>query len=282
MTRPLSVVVASYGSEQFALLDRIVRQCGHTPVAYVLSRSMRPATPSEEEFITSLSEIVKAIPNGMDLLLPGRAIGLEKQLSGYAPDLMVVLGFNWRIPAEVLALPRLGILNIHPSILPRYRGPSPVPWAIRNGDQHFGLTVHRMNDDMDSGPVMSRSDLIPIPDRPTHEEIWNRIASALPNVLTESIRLAIAGANGEPQESELATYASLPTAEWFVIDLADSRVRIYHQIRAIDFLRPGEGVVVEAGNRRIRVRQASLAEIPGGLAVPCADGTLWLADWEYA
>jgi methionyl-tRNA formyltransferase len=104
MAQALSVVVASCGRKPFELLADVVRRSGHHPVAYVVSRSMRPATPSEPEFVDAIAEVVRSIPDGMDLLLPGRSSGLAKQLLGYHPDLMIVFGFNWKLPPEVLSI----------------------------------------------------------------------------------------------------------------------------------------------------------------------------------
>jgi methionyl-tRNA formyltransferase len=243
---------------------------------------MRPANPSESEFVSAISDIVESIPNGMDLLLPGRSSGLAKQLVGYRPDLMVVYGFNWKLPLEVLNIPRLGVLNVHPSMLPKYRGPAPTLWAVRNGDTHFGVTVHRMNESIDAGPIMARSQPIVLPEQVTHEEIWNRIASALPDVLTEAVRRAEYGEAGQPQELEQATYAGFPPDSWFFIDWSDSRASIHNQLRVLRLLRPGEGVVSEVGGRRIRIRESSLDAASGGLPTQCRDGLIWLTGWEDA
>ena len=66
-------------------------------------------------------------------------------LAPLRPDLIISGGFPWRIPSEVLALPRLGAINMHPALLPRYRGPAAIEWALRNGDAELGFTVHRLS-----------------------------------------------------------------------------------------------------------------------------------------
>jgi len=100
--------------------------------------------------LEAVQAIVVDIPPGMDLLLPGSTSTIGALLAGYEPDLMLVFGFNWHLPRETLTVPRFGVLNVHPSALPRYRGPSPVLWAIRNGDPFMGITVHRMTERIDA------------------------------------------------------------------------------------------------------------------------------------
>ena len=66
------------------------------------------------------------------------------------------MGFPWKVPADALAVPKLGWLNGHPSLLPRHRGPVPLAWAIRNGDEDFGITFHRMDAELDTGPILAQ------------------------------------------------------------------------------------------------------------------------------
>jgi len=107
----------------------------------------------------------------MDLLLPGTADGLADALGGYRLDLLVVYGFNWKLPAAVLRTPRSGAVNIHSSLLPRYRGPAPVLRAIRNGDAEIGLTVHRMDEQFDTGPILAQQGGIPLDEDVTPQRL---------------------------------------------------------------------------------------------------------------
>ena len=282
MTTSLKIAVASYGPEPFGLLNDLMLASGHRSVAFVYSRSMRPATSSTPSSLDTISRIVESLPAGMDLLLPGRPANLVRQLSGYGIDLMIVYGFNWILPATVLNVPRLGILNIHSSALPKYRGPSPIPWAVRNGDPDFRITVHRMTEQVDAGPVLARSAPIPIPDLVSHEAIWELTAAALPGVLAEAISRAAGGEAGTPQSDEEATHAPLPSEDWYELDWSQSRVRVHNQVRVLRLLRPSQGVVTEVAGRLIRLRATSLDPVTGAPTADCADGQLWLTDWEDA
>ena len=84
------------------------------------------------------------------------ASSIAPLLASVEPDLVVCMGFPWKIPPDALAVPRLGWLNGHPSLLPRHRGPLPVAWAIREGDEEIGITFHRMDADLDTGPILAQ------------------------------------------------------------------------------------------------------------------------------
>src|ERR1700754_4290807 len=145
----MRIALVSCGINEFSVLHEVCMQAGHSPVAYVYGRSKRPSTFADVDSIGTISQILITMPPAMDLLLPGNGESLGQALAGYDLDLIVVYGFPWRIPSSVLTIPRFGAINIPPSLLPRYRGPSPVLWAIRNGDPAMGITVHRMDENFD-------------------------------------------------------------------------------------------------------------------------------------
>jgi hypothetical protein len=148
---PMRVALATFGVDEFAVLHATCVDSGHVPVVYVNCRSMKPNSSTDADSAAAIGRIVEALPPGIDLLLPGNAAGLADGLAGYRLDLLIVYGFNWKLPAAVLDTPRHGVLNVHTSMLPKYRGPAPVLWAIRNGDPETGLTIHRMDERFDTG-----------------------------------------------------------------------------------------------------------------------------------
>jgi methionyl-tRNA formyltransferase len=236
---------------------------------------MRPDSVPETDILDALTRIISDLPAGMDLLLPGNPAALNTMLAAYAPDVLLVFGFNWRLPHDVLALPRLGTLNVHPSALPKYRGPSPVLWAIRNGDPFLGVTVHRMNSQIDAGPVLAQVADLPLPDLVTRENAWELQATALPGVLTMALDRAAEGDPGVPQEEGAATYAGFPPPEWFTVTWEGPRFEVHNQIRLLRFLRRN-GPVVQLAGREVRIDDSSLTD-NGGVRVECADGPLWVS-----
>ena len=275
MDTGLRVVIASYGPLQFRLLHESVMAAGHVPVAYIVSRSMRSSAPAEPELLDATRAIVAGMPPGMDLLLPGGVGTMASMLAGYKPDILLVFGFNWRLSREVLELPRLGALNVHPSALPKYRGPSPILWAIRNGDASMGMTVHRMTDDIDAGPVLAQASGLPIPDQVTSEDIWELTKAALPGLLAEALERAMHGDPGVPQDEARVIRAGFPPSGWYTVSWRGLRRDVHNQLRVLRYMYAGPGPVLEYQGSRLQVERTSLTE-DGGTRIECADGPVWV------
>ncbi len=271
----LRIVIASYGSAQFRFLHETLTDSGHIPIAYLMSRSMRSSGASDPDILDAVKTMVSDLPIGMDLLLPGKTNSVAEMLAGYRPDLLIVFGFNWRLPPEVLGLPRFRVLNIHPSVLPKYRGPSPVLWAVRNGDPSIGITAHRMSERIDGGPLLAQVEGIPIPDEVTHQDIWQLAKGALPGLLADALDRLIRGDSGTPQDESEATYAGFPPVDWHEVTWQDSRFRTHNQIRVLRLLNGGQGPVVELQGRRVQVHRTTLTGGEGA-RIECADGPLWV------
>jgi len=271
----LRVVIVSYGPDQFRFLRETLVDAGHAVVAYLYSRSMRPSQPVEPEFVEATTAIVAALPPDMDLLLPGGTGMLAPVLSAYEPDVLMVHGFNWRLPRDVLDVPRLGTLNVHPSALPKYRGPSPVLWAIRNGDPYLGVTVHRMTERIDAGPILAQIDNIPMPDLATAASVWKLMKPALPALLDEALDRAVRGDPGTPQDEDEATYAGFPPPDWFTVTWQGSRLDLHNQIRLLRYLKGGDSPFVEFQGSVAQIQDTSLTD-NGGTRLDCSDGPLWV------
>lgn len=205
----MRIVLASMGTEEFALLRATCQRAGHVPVAYAYSRAMRPGERTDEYAATVLNQLLMVLPGDVDLLLPASPAGLGMALSGYRPDLLVIYGFNWILPPEVFQLPRFGTINIHPGRLPRYRGPAPVHWAIRNGDPEIGVSVHRVDDGVDTGPILAQRGGIPLPEEVTRERVRDLLAPVVEELLSTALARVVAGDPGEPQPRTGADYAGV-------------------------------------------------------------------------
>ena len=138
-------------------------------------------------------------------------------LASYAPDLICVVCFPWRLPAAILGLPRLGCVNLHPALLPLNRGPDPLFWTFRCGDAETGVTVHLMDDHLDAGPILAQMAL-PIPLGITEKELERECAELGGVMLAEAAwQLADGSARPLPQDETRATRFPWPGASDYLI-----------------------------------------------------------------
>jgi methionyl-tRNA formyltransferase len=185
--------------------------------------------------------------------------GFLRQVRLLQPDLIAVAGYHKILPPGLLRLPPLGVLNLHGSLLPRYRGPSPWKWAILNGETRSGATVQRMAEELDRGDILSQREL-PIDPQDTGETLFLRISALAGPLLAETVEEVLAGkAVPCKQDEQRATYQGYPTDEDARICWEWNAERIRNQVRG---LCPRPGAWTQYGGKRIRVRKAALAEGP--------------------
>ena len=276
----LRVAVISSGPDEFATIHAACTRAGHLPVAYFYGRSLRSGGPALPDAGETTAAILGAVPPGMDLLLPGSVDGLATALRGYRVDLLIVFGFAWKLPPSVLAIPRLGAINIHVSMLPKYRGPAPLLWAIRNGDQAGGVTVHWMDEGFDTGNILAQQDGIPLADDITWSVYCEEAMPVIRNLLERSLALAAAGDPGTPQDYSAATYAGFMEEEFSVIDWSKSAFEIHNQVRTHRYTRSRTAPAAEVGNEWLHVIRTSL-QPSDGISMTCGDGhRLWITEAE--
>lgn len=153
------------------------------------------------------------------LLEVGRLPASEtvEMLAAFAADFFCVSCFPWRIPSDLLALPSQSALNVHPSLLPANRGPDPLFWAFRNGDDEAGVTVHRMNEAFDGGDI-AMQEAIPLKDGITEASLRRSCADAGGRLLLESINRIVQGHIAwTTQDASRVTYFPTPTAAQSIV-----------------------------------------------------------------
>lgn len=281
MVDGMRIGLISFGVAEFVALHETCVEAGHKPLVYAYSRSMRPRTVADEGATHVVGQITTALPPGIDLLLPGSVEGLGTALSGYGLDLVVCYGFSWRLPRSVLQIPRYGVVNIHCSMLPKYRGPAPVLWAIRNGDPYLGMTVHRMNEEFDAGPVLAQQGGIPIPDDVTPKSLWTGLSPVLRTLLAVALDRVSDPSAGEPQVADGVSYAGLMEPEFSVVDPAKTAREVHNQVRTFQFMGPGRGPIATLAGRSLKILGTSLTPADGP-RVDCADGPIWITASEPA
>ncbi|MET7425384.1 formyltransferase family protein [Dactylosporangium sp. NPDC005555] len=277
MTVPMRIAIATFGADEFAVLHATCVASGHVPVVYVYCRSMKPNADVDAQAAASIGRIAEALPLGMDLLLPGSAMGLADALAGYRLDLLVVYGFNWKLPPAVLDTPRFGVLNVHTSLLPKYRGPAPVLWAIRNGDPETGLTIHRMDARFDAGPILAQRGGIPLDEDITPHVLWSRLRPVLVDLLTSALVQVAQEIPGTAQDDADASTAGFIEPEFSVVDWSRPAREVHNQVRMFAFMGRDHAPVARVGDGYLRVFRTRL-EPAEGLRVECADAPIWIVD----
>jgi len=191
----LRVVIVTRISPVLAGFDAVVRAAGHEPVALLSMRDHDGRYGS----LPDIGELVMSAAPELDVLLPARRSSVAPLLASVEPDLVVCMGFPWKIPPDALAVPRLGWLNGHPSLLPRHRGPLPVAWAIREGDEEIGITFHRMDADLDTGPIFAQR-RYPLGELQPPDAFYPELGLVVAEALGEALERLGAGDEGTPQE----------------------------------------------------------------------------------
>jgi len=220
-----------------------------------------------------------------------RDAAVQASLAALSPDAMVVAAYGLLLPSEVLAIPRLGCLNIHASLLPRWRGAAPIQRALLAGDTETGISIMQMDAGLDTGPVWARRAL-PIAADATAGLLLDRL-SVLGGTMIVEVLSALDG-TGTPQAQPVqgVTYAHKIEKREAAIDFSAAAAATERQVRAFDPV-PGAfcaygGMLVKVWRARVGPDQATA--VPGtvlsigsdSLTVACATGTLQLLEVQRA
>jgi methionyl-tRNA formyltransferase len=207
-------------------------------------------------------DLVANIRPDLDVLVTSHIRRLPTLLKGLEPDLIFVTGFPWRLPAELLALPRLGCVNAHPALLPRYRGPNPLFWHFMNGETQGGLTLHRMEADFDTGPILSQRAIEITPDDDV-DSFFPKIFMVGGEMIVEALAKVAAGDPGTPQPGEGASYAPLATEAERWLDWSRAATQLRNQIRGWG----QEGVNASVEGQTLLARRARVVRLSPALEV---------------
>ena len=221
-----------------------------------------------------------ALKHGIPVYQPktlrdGEALSLLREL---APELVVVVAYGKILPKELLELPRYGCVNVHASLLPKYRGAGPIQWSVLNGETETGVTTMYMAEGLDTGDMILKQSLRILPDE-TADELHDRLSLLGAQVLLETVRLIGEGkAPRTPQDDSLSCYAPMLSKELSLIDFSKPAQEIHNQIRGLS---SWPAAYLMLGGKRLKVYRSRLAELTGKpgvlldskrLIVGCGDG----------
>ncbi|MER3399130.1 MAG: methionyl-tRNA formyltransferase [Chloroflexota bacterium] len=227
--------VVFMGTPEFALPTLKGLHDGGYRLVGVFTRPDKPAGRGRQPTPSPVKEL--ALRLGLPVYQPAtlRRPAAVELLRSLEPEVVVVAAYGLILPREVLAVPPHGCLNVHPSLLPRWRGPSPIPFAILAGDEFTGVTVMLMDEGMDTGPILARSEPVPIGPEDTTATLTPKLAEVGARLLLGTLPKWVAGQIiPEPQDDSQATYSRLLKKEDGVIDWGRSAEEIWRQVRAFD------------------------------------------------
>jgi methionyl-tRNA formyltransferase len=271
------------GTPRFAVptLERLV-DAGHS-VPLVVTQPDRPRGRGMELAVSPVKEC--ALRLGLPVVQPDKIKNNEDfryQLSTLRPDAIIVVGYGRIIPQWMIDLPRFGNLNLHASLLPKYRGAAPIQWAIAQGESVTGVTSMRIDAGLDTGDILMQQEL-PITPEDDAETLGPKLASIGADLMLETLRgLENGTIRATPQDHSKATLAPILTKEDGRIDFHRTATEIFNRLRGFQ---PWPGAHTLFRSRQLQIHHAqpldqSIDLMPGTiktdsarLVVACGDNT---------
>jgi len=268
MPAPLHLVFC--GTPRFAVptLEKLV-EAGHS-VPLVVTQPDRPRGRGMEVAVSPVKDA--AVRLGIDVVQPATIKNnaeFRDQLAAIAPDAIVVVGYGRIVPQWMIDLPRLGNLNLHASLLPKYRGAARIQWAIANGESVTGVTTMRIDAGLDTGDILMQRET-PISSEDTAETLAPKLAAAGAELMIETLRRL---ENGQirptPQDHSQATLAPILKKEDGRMDFARSAEELFNRLRGFQ---PWPGAFTVFKGKTLQVHRAQLLQPsrelkPGQIAV---------------
>ena len=251
----------------------------------------QPDRPSGRGMALKASPVKQlALKHGLQVHQPASLKSAESRqpIIDASPDVMVVAAYGLILPQTALDIPRLGCINIHASLLPRWRGAAPIQRAVLAGDAETGVTLMRMEAGLDTGPMLLKGRL-PITDADCAATLHAKLAALGARLMVEALpRLARGELPGEPQPAEGVTYAAKLEKSEAALDWRQTAVALSRAVRAFD---PFPGTVARIEGQTIKVWRAEPAPGAGepgtvlaanvdGILVACGEGALRLVELQ--
>ncbi len=283
MTKP-SILVFAYHDVGYECLDFLIQND-----EYILAVITHENNPNEEIWFRSVADL--AAEYGIPVYTPESVNTPEwvERIRSWEPDLIFSFYYRNMIKEDILNIPRLGAFNMHGSLLPKYRGRAPINWAVLNGEQETGVTLHHMVKRADAGDIVDQ-EAVPIGLDDTAQDVFHKAVKAARLVLERQIDALTQGtAPRRKQDESRATYFGGRKPEDGRIDWTQNAETIYNLIRAVTH--PYPGAFTETGGKKLFVWWAKA--LPGAEGVPgqvisldplkvaAGSGVLEIVNWEW-
>ncbi|MFY9174197.1 MAG: methionyl-tRNA formyltransferase [Peptococcia bacterium] len=278
------------GTPDFAVpsLQALVNE-GHT-IQTVITQPDRPKGRGQKLAYSPVKE--KALELGLPIFQPRRIREPEcvAKIKELQPDLICVVAFGQILPADLLAIPKFGCINVHGSLLPAYRGAAPIQRAIMNGEDKTGITTMLMDEGLDTGDMLLQ-ETVEITPEMNSGELHDILAALGARLVVETVRLwPEQKIQAIPQDDELSSYASMLQKEDEKIDWNWEATRIHNQVRG---LAPIPGAYTIFRNQKLKIRGSRVIEVDNrgeqagkvlelrkgqGFVVQCGQGSLLVTE----
>jgi methionyl-tRNA formyltransferase len=220
------------GTPAFAVpaLEALLR-AGHR-IRAVYTQPDRPAGRGRRLAASPVKQCAQT--HGIEVRQPEKISGEEEILRSDAPDAMIVIAYGLLLPPPILAIPRHGCINVHASLLPRWRGAAPIPRAIQAGDSETGVSIMQMEAGLDTGPVLAEA-RTPIHATDTAQTLHDRLAQLGAETLVATLeRLARGAVTPQPQDNAGTCYAKKLSKEEARLDWTRPAIALHRKIRALN------------------------------------------------
>lgn len=226
----------------------------------------------------------EALKNDIHLLQPEKISLVKNEIASLSPDIIIVAAYGQIIPEEILNIPKHGCLNLHASLLPKYRGAAVIQAAILNGDKETGLTVIKMDKGLDTGPILVQM-TVPIEENDTTGTLHDRLAELSPEFLISTIKKYVSGKiDPKPQSQEGSSYAKTIAKGDGLIDWSKPAIFLERFLRAMSpwptawtWLKGKQLKIISAQNKPIEInsyKPGKTFKYNSGLAVQCGKDAL--------
>lgn len=272
------------GSPDFAVkaLESLIDSPDYD-VKLVVSQTDKPQ--GRKQILTAPPVKQVALQNGIEVYQPKtlKSKDAYEKLNALHPDFIVVSAYGKILPPEILSIPKYGCVNLHGSLLPKYRGAAPIQWSVINGDKKTGVTSMLMNEGLDTGDILLKSETA-IGEEETAGELFDRLASLCPALLLKTLSgLKNGSITPLKQNDYLATYVTVLSKDMAVIDWNEPASVIHNKVRGLN---PWPVAKTELNGKLLKIYSSKVSEknrnLPVGslfsengcLFVVCGSGTV--------
>lgn len=251
---------------------RVVAQCGEHEVALVVCQPDKPAGRGGQLTAPPVKQL--AVELGLPVIQPksARTGELRDALAATGAELAIVVAYGKILPKDVLeTLPR-GFINVHVSLLPKYRGAAPVQWAVIDGETETGVAIMQLDEGMDTGPVLFENRIAIDPDW-TSGDLFEHLKDVAPRTLLAALLMLEQGrAVAKPQDHAQATHARMLTKADGAIDFTEPAAKVASRIRGVDPWPGAQAVLRGQVVKLFRAHTKSGQGPPGAVVAIDADG----------